>query len=294
MNRITKDNSVIVKHNDLIHAAQKMTVMEGRVVLCCLSQVNSLGKLSSEDKFEIHVKNMESLIDEEVELRYSDIKEAVDLLYDRSVYFLKPSARSKKPIEAKFRWLSYVEYLPNEGKVRLSFSSRIIPFISELTEHFTKYKLEYVMQFKCIYTIRFYEFFKSSMSSEKIIKLDEIKRLLEIEDIYHRQDKLQDKVIKPSLDEINKFTDITASYEALKEGRRIVAFKFTFVCLENKKAKSKPKPKFSPDRIDGVLKTDLEKYAKPGESYSQAAARIKAEQLMLEKTGKPKTVDVAW
>jgi hypothetical protein len=38
----------------------------------------------------------------------------------------------------------------------------------------------------------------------------------------------------------------------------------------------------------------LEKYAKPGESYSQAATRIKAEQLMLEKTGKPKTVDVVW
>ena len=197
-------------------------------------------------------------------------------------------------MEMKTRWVSAIGYKPRDARIELFFSKHIIPFLSELSSNFTQYKLEYILNFKSSHTIRFYELFKASMNSEIVLTIAQIKTHLQLENSYARMDRFQDGVIKPSIAEINKFTDITASYEAVKEGRRVVAFKFTFVCLEDKKKKAKSKPKFSQDRIDGVLKTDVEKYAKVGESYSQAAARIKAEQLMLEKTGKPKTVDVVW
>ena len=294
MIEIKREKMIVVKHNDLIKAAQKMTLMEYRIILCCIAQVNSIAALSADDKFFIHISDMEYYIGDGTSINYAELREAVDLLYERSVYLLQPSERSRKPIEAKIRWVSYIAYLPNEGRIVLSFSHHIIPFISELTKEFTKYKLEHVMPFKKIYSFRFYELLKSWLSSEKYLSIEELRSLLDLESKHEKIDKLQYKVIQPALAEINKFTDIKVDYTTVKQGRSVIGFKFVFVSLEPKQNKSSPKPKFSQDRIDGVLKADLEKYAKPGESYSQAAARIKAEQLMLEKTGKPKTVDVVW
>jgi plasmid replication initiation protein len=194
----------------------------------------------------------------------------------------------------KSRWVCSIIYIPNEGRIELNFSPDILPFLCELTDNFTQYQLSNVLQFKVTYSSRFYELFKSWQSAEKTLTVEWLKEHLELEDSYDRIDNLQNRVIKPALAEINEQTDIRVAYSPVKEGRRVVAFKFTFVCLEDKKKKAKSKPKFSQDRIDGVLKADLEKYAKPGESYSQAATRIKAEQLMLEKNGKPKTIDVVW
>jgi hypothetical protein len=84
---------------------------------------------------------------------------------------------------------------------------------------------------------------------------------------------------------------MTASYEQIKDGRYVTAFKFVFVLREDKKRVRK-KTASDSTRIDGVLKTDIDKFAKPGESYQQVATRLRMEQMMLEKTGKPTTIDI--
>lgn len=289
---------VVVKHNDLVRAAYRLSTIESRIVLACIAKINSKSKLSASHKISICASEIQDLLNkddfESGGSFYSHLKEAVDKLAERWVYFLEPSKRTS---EKKTRWVYTVEYIQSEAKINLSFSPDILPFLCELTDNFTQYQLSNVLQFKVTYSSRFYELFKSWQSSEKTLSVEWLKEHLELEDSYDRIDNLQNRVIKPALAEINAQTDISASYKSVKEGRRVVAFKFTFVCLDDKKSKPKrksPTPKFSHDRIDGVLKSDLEKYAKPGESYSQAATRIKAEQLMLEKNGKPKTVDIVW
>ena len=289
------DKLVVVKHNDLVRAAYRLSTIESRIVLACVAKINSKAQLPANHKISICASEIQDLLSKD-DLKgggsfYTHLKEAVDKLAERWVYFLEPSKRSS---EKKTRWVYTVEYVQSEAKINLSFSPDILPFLCELTDNFTQYQLSNVLQFKVTYSSRFYELFKSWQSAEKTLTVEWLKEHLELEDSYDRIDNLQNRVIKPALAEINAQTDIRVDYSPVKEGRRVVAFKFTFVCLEDKKKKAKSKPKFSQDRIDGVLKADLEKYAKVGESYSQAAARIKAEQLMLEKTGKPKTVDVVW
>ncbi len=291
------DKLVVVKHNDLIKAAYRLTILESRIILACIAQVNSKGTLSHKDKFSIRVEEIAELLEtgNSRNEMYANLKSALDRLAERWVYFIDKTDIT--PMEMKTRWVSAVGYTSEDARINLYFAPHIIPFLSELSSNFTQYKLKYILRFKSSYSIKFYEVLKSSMNSTVELTIDWMRETMVLNDGgYDRVDNLQNRVIKPAIDELNQFTDLTVSYEPVKTGRKITAFKFTFVCLEDKKAKSKtkPKPKFSQDRIDGVLKADLEKYAKPGESYSQAAARIKAEQLMLEKTGKPKTVDVVW
>jgi plasmid replication initiation protein len=289
---ISKEKLIVVKHNDLIKSAYRLSIIESRIILSCIAQVNSMGKLSFTDKFSVSVSDIVDLLEagENADF-YANLKQALDRLSDRWVYFIEPSSRSG---ERKTRWVYSVDYVPQSGCIDLFFSPHIIPFLSELKNNFTQYKLEHVLKFKSSYGLRIYEIIKSSKNGTVTIELEWLKKVLELPPAYDRTGHLQDRVLKPSIIDINNTSDLTVSYEPVKTGRKITAFKFTFVCLEDKKAKSKPKPKFSQDRIDGVLKADLEKYAKPGESYSQAATRIKAEQLMLEKNGKPKTVDIVW
>lgn len=289
-----KDKLVVVKHNDLIKAAYRLTVLESRIILTCIAQVNSKGKLSADEKFSVRVEDIAELIDSgnSRDEMYANLKVALDRLADRWVYFLERSDNT--PMEMKTRWVSAIGYKPRDASIYLFFAKHIIPFLSELSSNFTQYKLAHILKFKSSHTIRFYELFKASMNSEITLTIEQLKAHLQLEDSYARMDRFQDSVIKPSMAEINEYTDIKASYSLVKEGRKIIAFKFIFVCLEDKKSKIKSKPNYSKDRIDGVLKTDLEKYAKPGESYSQAATRIKAEQLILEKNGKTTTIDVIW
>jgi plasmid replication initiation protein len=289
------DKLVVVKHNDLIRAAYRLTTIESRIVLACVAKINSKSHLATNHKISIHVSEIQDILNKD-EINggsfYIHLKEAVDRLAERWVYFLEPSKRSG---EKKTRWVYTVEYIPTEAKIILSFSPDILPFLCELTDNFTKYQLSNILSFKASYSIRFYEMFKSWQNSEKTLTIEWLKEHLELEDTYDRIDNLQNRVIKPALLEINQHSDIRADYVPIKQGRKIIAFKFTFVCLSEKKEKKEiDKKNLRAERIEGVLKADLDKYANPGESYSQAATRLKAEQLMLEKTGKPTTLDILW
>lgn len=284
---MVSDKLVVVKHNDLIRAAQQLSVIESRIILSCIAQVNSKGVLSHLDKFSIHASELEEILGG-AENMYANLKDAVDRLATRMIYLKSMSTRTS---EMKSHWVHSVNYVKSEGRVDLYFAPFIIPFLSELSRDFTQYKLENVIKFQSSYGIGFYELLKSSMSSEVCLTLEFIQLHFQLGEAYCRVDNLQNRVIKPAIADINQHSDMTVSYEPVKQGRRVVSFKFMFVCIEEKK---RIKSKFNQDRIDGILKTDLEKYAKPGESYSQAATRLKMEQMMLEKNGKEKTLDVKW
>jgi plasmid replication initiation protein len=51
---------------------------------------------------------------------------------------------------------------------------------------------------------------------------------LQVSDKYPAFANVKQKVIDPAIAEINEFSDITANYELLKVGRKVVSVKFTF------------------------------------------------------------------
>lgn len=284
-----KGKLVVVKHNDLIKSAYKLSLIESRIILACIAQVDSKKTLSHLDKFSISVSDIADLIDADEDAdMYANLKSALIRLSDRWVTFLEPSSRSG---ERNTRWVHSVDYVPQSGSIDLFFAPFIIPFLSELKDNFTQYKLEHVLNFKSSYSTRLYEILKSSMNGEIMLTVEWLKEALELPPSYHRMDNLKKRVLKPALNEINKHTDMTASYEQIKDGRYVTAFKFVFTLREDKKRVHR-KAASDPARIDGVLKTDIEKFAKPGETYQQVATRLRMEQMMLEKTGKPTTIDI--
>ena len=93
---------------------------------------------------------------------------------------------------------------------------------------------------------------------------------------------LKKYVIDIAVVQINQHSDMNVTYTQRKTGRVVSHLIFAFDLKKSvapKKTKSLKAKKnvdvSAPETIFGVLKADIEKLARPGESYEDAASRIK-------------------
>lgn len=234
---------IVVKHNDLIDAAQRLSVIESRILLTCIAQVNSMAVLDSNMKFVVSASEIAESSGIDTNGAYDKIKEAVVRLYQREVIFLRPS---KRVTESRVRWVFQIDYIPNEGIIELSFSPPIVKLLSEITRDFTQYKLENVIGFKGQYSFRLYELFCRWGGKGKEIELDKLRDLMQMEHRYPVWQDFKKRVLDPSIVEINALHNTSASWSGIKRGRDIFKVKFIYeidkpkkavLCVEDKKPK---------------------------------------------------------
>jgi plasmid replication initiation protein len=107
------------------------------------------------------------------------------------------------------------------------------------------------------------------------VELDWLKQQFEIEDLYPDMCDLKKRVIDPAIKDINTHSNFEVTWEQRKTGRKVTHLTFTFnekklVTPEKSKRVTKPKEKM----YFGVAKSEIDKLARTGESYEDAAARI--------------------
>lgn len=91
------------------------------------------------------------------------------------------------------------------------------------------------LQLKSVYTQLIYEWLSAHKNYEKRygskpeIEIEELKRMLEIQDskTYAEFKEFNKKIIKKSIDEINKVTKLEVSYETKKMGRKVISIVFS-------------------------------------------------------------------
>jgi plasmid replication initiation protein len=173
------------------------------------------------------------------------------------------------------RWISSIKHLPDDGKVILMFAQDIFPYLSELKNTFTKYKLEHIGKMTCIYAIRLYELLAQWQSTGKReIELDWLKKQFQLDEGYDRMNNFKARVLDPAVKDINEYSNFQVSWTQRKTGRRVTHLTFEFSEKQPAKAKNPDKEK----TICGVAMSEIKKYARIGESWEQAAMRIKAEK----------------
>jgi len=267
---VDKSNNqlTVVKHNSIVEAGYRLSIYENRILLTCISRIDSMGEIGINDTFTVTVDDLVGLNDLSSKSAYRNLKNAVDRLYERSVTVELPNDEV-----LKMRWVSSIKYIAKAGTVNLKFSQDIIPYISELRREFTQYRLNNVLMFKSNYSIRIYELLVKWGGNEKTVEVDWLKKQFQLEDKYQNIGDLKKRIIDIAMTEINQHSDMIVNYEQIKRGRNVVAFRFVYG-LKNH-PKQKQKSGFN-DRVNGVSKTEIEKQANVGESYQEAAGRINA------------------
>jgi plasmid replication initiation protein len=118
-------------------------------------------------------------------------------------------------------------YFKKEGRFYIEFHEKLLPYIANLKARYTKYELVNIGAFTSTHTIRLYELCSQYKTvGEREIKLEELKDWLQVSDKYDRYNNFNQRVLEPSIAEINAKSDLLIKIEPIKRGRSIVALKF--------------------------------------------------------------------
>ena len=97
----------------------------------------------------------------------------------------------------------------------------------QLKEKFTRYQLKNILYLSNKHSIRIYELLKQYENiGNRTFTVDEIKEVLFLQDQYNRFYDFERYVLKPTMEEINDYTDLKVSYEKIKKGRSIHSIKY--------------------------------------------------------------------
>lgn len=240
-------NLTIYKSNELVEAGYRLSLAEQRMIILSLGQIDS--RDLTQKKVTLYAKDYakEWGVSEVNAMR--EIKQATSRLFDRYITLKNADETTK------FRWIqSIAKYHKGEARISFTFSDDILPFLFELDFKLgvTKYELLSVSGFSSVYSFRLYELAVKLLGMRnQVIDLDEIRRILQLENKYPEYKEFNKFVLKPSLSDINEKSDLLLNIEPVKRGRKIVALEFQ-IAKKAKSKKAEPTPEGT-RKIHGVF-----------------------------------------
>lgn len=122
------------------------------------------------------------------------------------------------------RWFQEA-VINSNNLITITLNKFLTPHLLQLREFFTAYEICYIYPMKSKYSIRFYELLKSnSFYGSYTISVDDLKDKLQSN--YARFNNFRTRVLDTAIEEINLYTDLTISYELIKEGKFIESIRF--------------------------------------------------------------------
>lgn len=219
----------VVKSNKLIEASYKLGLDEQRLLLSCIGQVDSKSDIRNIERFSVTAKDFSFYSGIDTKSAYQQLENAANQLYERSLTFYDSDTNDILVT----RWVSSVKYNQERGDVELCFAQDVIPLISQIKSHFTRYKIENIANLTSIHAIRIYEICLQYLTiGSREMSVEELKFYLGIENQYPEFKDLNKWVLKTSVDQINKHTDIKIKLTAIRKLRKVESLKFE---IESKK-----------------------------------------------------------
>ena len=215
-----RQDLVVTKANALVEASYRLSVSEQRVLALLASQVQP----DDEDfkPYRFKARELQALIDSGNKDEHARLKELAGGLAKKVLHIQKPTGW------LILNWLSSAEYFDGEGVVELEFSPKLKPYMLQLKERFTTYKLQNVVKLRSRYSVRLYELLKQyEQLGKRTFGLVELRKILGLaETEFVRWVDLKRFVLDRAKRELPKKTDLGFSYEARKSGRAVAFVDF--------------------------------------------------------------------
>ena len=227
--------SWVVMQNTIQECFKSMSIDEKRLLILA-SPIARTMDATEKDAITITSEEFAKECGIKTNSAYSQMEEASKSLLRR--YFSYGDNKKK----TYCNWVIRAIY--ENGAISICFPDEVLLMLKEFDKlnPYTKYKKDIVLSLKKDYSFDLYHLAKKHQAMGQFeMSLEHIKNELGLPPSYNKLCNLKDRVIKPSLDEITKNTDIDLTYENVKKGRSVIGFKFT--------VKEKPKPKLiAPER----------------------------------------------
>lgn len=227
--------ALIKKANNLIEARYKFGIWEMRFFLYLLSKINKYDEELKE--YRIWYKDIVKTFGLKSKETHKFIRNGVYDLMNRTIIINTEDEAGVKR-EKQYNILSYANVLTasskefnnqNHAYADVVLSPQVKSLLLQLQKSFTTYDLKNVVKLG-VYGVRIYELLKQYENfRRRTIKISDMKVMFCIQEEYPLFANFYQKVIRPSLKDINEHTDLMVE-EPLKvyEGRNVVALTFYF------------------------------------------------------------------
>lgn len=223
---------IVTKSNKLINSSYDLSLQEQKIILTLASMVQPTDTEFKE--YEFKIKDFMELLDVKTKSKYTEIPKITKELM-KKVFEIR---EGNDIIQMAF--LSSAVYKTGQGIIKLEFSPKLKPYLLQLKELYTSYKLDNILSLKSKYSIRFYEILKSNLFKKVVeIELEELKNMVGAkEKSYSVYQNFKNKVVNVAIKEINLKTDlyINPDFEEIKTGRKVTSIKFNI--KQNKTSKN--------------------------------------------------------
>ena len=294
---MSKDG-IVSKANALIESSYAINLVAQRVIILAIIEARNQGSMSEVGGIHrIRASDYQKHFECDKTTSYRSLKSACESLYESEFVWTDKDIKGREKVNHS-RFVQRASYSEGGAYVEVMFGNDVIPLITRLSEKYTEYELKQIKDLNSIYALRIFEILMQWFSLGKTppITIEGLRMRLGIEEHqYKLMSDFKKRVLDHAIKEINENTNITATYEQYKDGRRIAGFTFKF------KVKAEPKKVVNPkrdssnsnmftelkmtDKQRGVFAAKLSKmdelsnYAKQGEDYAQFAKRIEFELL---------------
>jgi plasmid replication initiation protein len=185
-----------------------------------MSLVNPLQKTFPRS-YQIDVKRFAEMFNRSHKDIYGEVKTAIlKKFWERDFSYVNEKGKVEW-----LRWLTKIVHDDKTGYIEIKFSEEIQPYLQSLQGNFTKYYIDQISNFKCLYSIRFYEYIIMYLNKHEINKgkfeltIEEIKKWLGLEGKYERFCDFKIRVLERPKKEITKLSDLNFDYRVIKLGR---------------------------------------------------------------------------
>lgn len=271
------ENHLVTQKNELVeaHHVDPLSVNEQKVVLTMISMIEP----TDDDlkTYLLSVRDFAEMIGLKGESTYSEIKKISKTLVSKVVEI--PIGKKDWIVAT---WASSVRYRSSEGTVEFSFDSKLKPYLLQLKNQFTSYRLSNILNLKSTYSIRLYELVKKWQHLGRWeCSVDELRGFLGAKSVksYSVYGNFKNRVLSPALVELNEKTDVQISFNEIKKGRSVERIEFTIQhapekeikLIEPKNKPGQPKKQFENEDVRTRLNTlaDKELYQFTQNYFSQ-------------------------
>ncbi|HDX1078714.1 TPA: replication initiation protein [Pasteurella multocida] len=228
----------ISKANSFVQASYSMTLDEMRVLALTLGVFDPENPTKRDFEFTVS-EFCQHFPDVNPDIAYTQVQNAIRKISRRWM-----TLRDDEYVLDEVVFVTDRTYFKKEGRFRIMFHERLMPYISELHGNYTKYQLVQIGAFTSTHSIRLYELCSQYRKTGwRQTSLDDLKDWLQVTGKYDLYANFRKWVLEPAISEINAKSDLFVDVEPIKRGRSITALKFT---IKTKKSAVKNEQKRPP------------------------------------------------
>ncbi|MGY2134411.1 replication initiation protein [Hymenobacter sp. HD11105] len=229
-------SKLVVQRNDLVNARFALTTLEMRLFMAMLARINR--EDTEFHELRIPVTEVVAVSGRRPSSNdYQQLKDMCALLASRVLYIERPSKKKRAgkgleeaPSFSNTPLMAYADYSSEERALVVRFNDRVREHLLQLNDgNFTQAQLMQLLKLKSAHSYRIYWLLKQYGSfGTRTIRLDELKRVLDLEGQYKQFPLFKLRVLDRARHELSQ-TNLAFEYDLLRgQGNRVEEIRFRF------------------------------------------------------------------